>query len=451
MERELPPGAALVLAEPRPGIAGSIEWHTPLEGFARELGSLLGNEREEAESALRQRASELAGLGVSLASSQDQQEKAAARLLSRLAAALAAQAAGLTAPERVFVAGGTPVLACWWRLPAEESDPAASAPPVPAEAPQPAAPWPGAAGPSAPPGAAPTLGQPAQLPPAGAPAGPPFLRAALTALGAFLLASLACYLRAPGFRSAAGAAGSDPAAAAGPADGLEAGLREELDALRDRYRGQLSACVPEAPEPPPDYGDLPGLPVPEGLPATPPPAAGDPPSGLEAAPPPPPAPKPRPRPRPEPRPEPRTDPRQDGQATPRTRPAPGGRLQIPDNPTDLAFLEGCWKSDAGIFNRSGTPLYCIYCFDGNGRATAKVEELDERGRVTQTCTGSATARFSGGKLTIRDSGTRCPSGPGYVPDTVICQPSSGGVAVCTLQSDGGSVIPTRITYQGGRR
>jgi hypothetical protein len=263
----------------------------------------------------------------------------------------------------------------------------------------------------------------------------------------FLLAIFLFWTLSPDFRSAAGAL-PGPALSAGLLPDVEDGLRAELQGLRDRYRDDLRACLPDE-TPPPVDDSPPSLPQPERR-GDPPPSAGDAPQALEAAPPPPPPPPPE---------EPKADPAPAAKPKPATKPNPpkaasapkpkaGGRLQIPQGATDVGFLKGCWKSDAGIFNRMGVPLYCYYCFDGNGHARVRVEEMDRRGRVTQTCTASATARLSGGKLHIRDTGAKCPRPPNYAPDTVVCTPT-GSAANCQLQSDGGKRFPTRITYQGG--
>jgi hypothetical protein len=276
--------------------------------------------------------------------------------------------------------------------------------------------------------------------PAVAQGDPDLLRPALAALGVFLLALLLFFALSPGFRSAAGAL-PGPGPSAGLVPEIEEGLRAELRGLKDRYRDSLRACRPDDALPPVDDEPL-SLPDPEGR-EEPPPSAGDAPRALEAAPPPPPPPTEEPKPDPKPDPKPAEKPKS---AAP--KPKAGGRLQIPQGAKDVSFLKGCWKSDAGIFNRMGTPLYCYYCFDGNGHAKVRVEELDRRGRVTRTCRATATARLSGGKLHIRDTGARCPSPPNYVPDTVVCTPT-GAAANCQLQSDGGRRFPTRITYQGG--
>jgi hypothetical protein len=269
----------------------------------------------------------------------------------------------------------------------------------------------------------------------------------LAALGAFLLVLLLFSALSPGFRKAVGSlsAGVPPPR---PDYGVEAGLREELASLKDLYLDSLAVCRPEEPRPPLAEERF-QLPDPEAWGLEPPPSSGD---GLSAAleavpppPPPPPPPETKPKPKPEAPPRPGRD---DGQP----KPKPGSRLTIPDKPTDMAFLQGCWRSDAGIYS-SGTkqPLYVYYCFKGSsGDMTVRVEELDPSGRVRTVCTTTGKARLAGRGIVIRDNGAKCPAGHNdYVPDTVECSPASGGAARCTLQSDGGRKLQTRITYQGG--
>ncbi|MDR1037841.1 MAG: hypothetical protein LBT40_15160 [Deltaproteobacteria bacterium] len=431
--RELSPVAASVLAEPREGRNGTIEWHSPLSGPARELALLPGPERAAAVAAARQKAAELTGLGTRLSSSGDPSSRAAAGIISRVAATLAARASGVPGPETVWSVGGATVLAGWSaRLPsaAPPSGPAPVAP-VPLSAALPALPqaFPGALVPLPGTALSPPLALSAATPPPvpGAPAaghagedgGQQGLRAALAAVVAFLLAVLLFFLLSPGFRGAATAIPADPLA--GVDAGREEGLRLELADLQGRYRDRLRGCAP-AEEARPDDESPPALPEPERLEE--PPEAGEAPAALEAeAPPPPPPPEPE-------------------------KPKAGSELEIPEDAKDLAFLEGCWKSDAGLINSlTRQPLFCIYCFQPDGKATVRVEELDRSGRLTQTCRATATARLQGGKLRIRDTGARCPNGRRYKPDTVLCSPSKDGAANCTLQSDGGKLARTRITRQ----
>ncbi|MDR1080132.1 MAG: hypothetical protein LBQ79_04040, partial [Deltaproteobacteria bacterium] len=277
MAPELPEGAALTLSEPREAPDARVGWHTPLEGTARELERLPVPARELARSVIRKRAEEFSALGARLADDSSPDVRAAARLASRLSATLASLAAGLDGPERVFVVDGIPVVSGWWQPPApalDESGAPASVSGLPAAVP-------------------PSLAHPPPLqegpmPPSrwgtGA-EGPGLLRPALAALAVFLLSLALFFLLSPGFRRAASAIpAEDPSKGVVP--GLEDGLRGERDGLRELYFRSLLACRPADPDPPLD-DSIPELPAPERR-DTAPPAAGDEPSPLEAAPPPPP-------------------------------------------------------------------------------------------------------------------------------------------------------------------
>jgi hypothetical protein len=257
-----------------------------------------------------------------------------------------------------------------------------------------------------------------------------------------VLAVLLFLLLSPGFRRAASAIpAQDPAA--GLDNAAEDSLQAELSRLKGRYRDTLLACRPVEPEPPPEDEPL-TLPDPERV-EEPPPSAGDAPLAREAAAPPPPPPEPEPEPEPvqepdKPKPKPKPAPKPS-----KPKPKPGGRLEIPEGATDVSFLEGCWKSDAGLTNNWGQPVLCYYCFSGSGKASMRVEEV---GRGSgRKCTASATAKLTGGGLTIRDTGARCGAGPSYVPSTIRCTPSKGGAANCRVQSDGRPSMSTRITRQ----
>jgi outer membrane biosynthesis protein TonB len=275
------------------------------------------------------------------------------------------------------------------------------------------------------------------------------------AAGAFILFIGLFFLLAPGFRKAASAIpASDPTLGVDPS--LEANLRGELRDLKGRYQDSLHACRPEEPPEAPEPLDLPD---PDRLPETPAPSAGDAPEALEAEPPPPPPPEPEPKPDPKPAPKPdpkpaaKPVPKPDPKPAPAPKPKPrysqGEELRLPDNPSDLSFLEGCWKTDAGLRNSStGQPIFDIYCFDGKGHATERTDEYDNKGRKKQTCTATATATVTGGRLRMRDTGSRCPDGTRYNRVTVQCEPRSGGAAQCNYLNDSGKKARVRITYMG---
>ncbi|MDR1040476.1 MAG: hypothetical protein LBR80_09990 [Deltaproteobacteria bacterium] len=334
--KELPAEAAFALARPGKAVGGTVAWLTSLEGLPRELSALTGPERAAAEQELRRRAEEFAGLGGRLSSATSPDARAAARLLSRLSASLAAAAVGIPGPERIFVVGGVPVLCSWWRPPAEEarawavgppvavasgsggvavsgevaaagSSPLAGAPMPLAPSARPVPPVTVAAQVSAPPASETPVYAPS--PPAyGSPpatAGSGLGRMAVAASAAFVLALFLFALLSADIRKAAASIPveaqsvlSDPA--------IESGLRAELDALRSRYDVTLLGCSRE--DTPRIEDGSPDLPEPVRR-SMDPPSAGDGPAALEAAsPPPPPTPPPLPKPKPKPKPKPRPKP-----------------------------------------------------------------------------------------------------------------------------------------------
>jgi hypothetical protein len=466
IEAELTPQAAAFLAEPAvKDREGRIQWLTQLEGPPKELPELTGEEREAAADAVSLRAGELAGFGARLSGSSSGERKLAGRLVTLLASQAAAAASGQGGAARVVVVGGVPVLAGWGLAPVQagagqargghslsEKDSAARGENLAAWAPGvppgliPAS---GAAQPPFPPGQGNPPGQgpgqpcgpgfpygPGQPygPPAASGTAPPYvgvtataapaaagtwdwLKALLTALFVFLLALFVILLVAPDFRGAAVRAAGDPPEL--PDALLEPGLRSELDALRDSYRKTLLACRPEDPKP----AEPEGPPIPEQELVIPPPP-----------PPPPPEPEPEPAAPPEP-PKP-------------TEPAQDAELRIPED-GDLAFLAGCWKSDAGLVSDpGGRPVWYIYCFDGSaGRASVRVDEQRGKGRTT-TCRTTGRAKMDGKSLTIQDQGAKCGGNRQYSPTRVVCSPGKGGAANCTVQSQNRRKLPTRFTYMG---
>ncbi|MDR1313385.1 MAG: hypothetical protein LBQ12_06725 [Deltaproteobacteria bacterium] len=457
---ELPGSFSASLAAPVEGPLGVVYWHTPLEGTPRELAGLPPGDREAACRTLRRMAGEFSALGARLAQLHpDPRElrnpedpgipphsraafgetRAAARLASRLSASFVSVAAGLRCPEKAFVVDGVPVLACWWKPQCPEDT-------VPDPFPEP---W------AAPEALALAPGFPA-APPYPAPAAPEecragFLRPALAALSAFLLALALFWLLSPGFSSASRAArGTDPMD--GTVPGREEGLRAELDGLKGRYFRTLSVCRPDAPEPVPEE-TAPAIPEPERADGAPP-SAGDAPRALEAAAPPAPSPPqraPPDAPAPAPAPPLRAPPDAPARKPQRPRgPAPGSGLIIPAGAKDLSFLKGCWKSDANLLNIWGNHLVYIYCFkDGSGKASVRIEEVSTSVRRGLVCTTTGTAKLVGGRVRIDDRGATCQGGRSYYPVDVVCTPSTGGPANCVVHSSfNGSRQATRFTYVG---
>ncbi|MGE9985120.1 SrfA family protein [Desulfovibrio sp. SGI.169] len=107
------------------------------------------------------------------------------------------------------------------------------------------------------------------------------------------------------------------------------------------------------------------------------------------------------------------------QPTPRPTPKKNEDLNIPGDAAkknDLAFLEGCWTSETGLYSHpSKEPIIAEYCFDKNGKGRRFVRE-----RNGQVCSGSAKARFQGNRLLFNSDSARCPRGGTYVPQKVEC-------------------------------
>ncbi|MDR3175868.1 MAG: hypothetical protein LBU06_04975 [Desulfovibrio sp.] len=110
-------------------------------------------------------------------------------------------------------------------------------------------------------------------------------------------------------------------------------------------------------------------------------------------------------------------------------------LVIPEKSSDYKFLEGSWKSDAGLVSKEdGKPIIVIYTFDANGegKATVKREDGD--------CVGKARAQFTaGGVLRIESEKQVCPSGGRtYAEEIIECSPTGGGRASCRGKSASGA-------------
>jgi hypothetical protein len=128
-----------------------------------------------------------------------------------------------------------------------------------------------------------------------------------------------------------------------------------------------------------------------------------------------------------------TPPKQEPPPTP-TPPTGGNELKIPDKPSDVAplkFLEGCWKSDAGVVERrTKKPIVVTYCFGADGSGTRTVVYSDGK-----TCKGPARAQFDGGTLTIKANPAPCPDGSSFVAETTRCKADAAGTAQCDIMSD----------------
>ncbi len=190
------------------------------------------------------------------------------------------------------------------------------------------------------------------------------------------------------------------------AQGREKALRDELAYLHKEYELRLGLCeqpiepAPVEPEPEP-APPLPELALPE-LP-------------------------------PDPTPVPQKPTLPKAEAKPEAKPQPQPDIMvIPDNPTDLSFLEGCWYAQTGLkSSRTNMPISVKYCFDKQGNGSITLTERDRRGREVQVCKGGARARLNNGKLYIQDLGARCPDGSNYERENINCRNADQSKALCT--------------------
>lgn len=203
------------------------------------------------------------------------------------------------------------------------------------------------------------------------------------------------------------------------AQGREQALRNELERLRREYELRLLACGQRAQVTPPPQPD----PAPE------PPQEVVPPVPDLVIPKPEPEPEPKPKPKPKPKPEPKPEPEPKPQPKPL---AEGDGLVIPQDPSDLSFLEGCWDAQTGLKStRTDMPISVKYCFDDKGNGTVSIIERDRNRRAIQECKGNARARLNGPTLQIEDLGAKCPGGVTYEKERITCRNADGSRALCT--------------------
>jgi hypothetical protein len=112
-------------------------------------------------------------------------------------------------------------------------------------------------------------------------------------------------------------------------------------------------------------------------------------------------------------------------------------LVIPEKPTDLSFLQGCWYSDSHLSGINGNPVKDKYCFDAQGQGSLHPEEMNDSGGVMFVCRATATAQFVGKQLVFIDSGAKCPRGDDYPPYRVVCTSGESGRASCKGSTSSG--------------
>jgi hypothetical protein len=125
-------------------------------------------------------------------------------------------------------------------------------------------------------------------------------------------------------------------------------------------------------------------------------------------------------------------------SVPRMAPDVGDSFVIPEgDQDDLSFLEGCWKSDAGLKNSStGLPLFAIYCLDDKGQGTSTFELYDKKGKRIDTCVGKAVAKRKGESVVIVNDGPRCKKdGAKFTVDTLTCQSDQSQKTACRVENN----------------
>jgi hypothetical protein len=247
----------------------------------------------------------------------------------------------------------------------------------------------------------------------------------LAALLSFLLFFVLAVLLLPGLRDALLVYGMDPLASYGALDDEERRLKGELALLKKNYHGALYACKPEG-----DAGEEPS----DGLSGFGIPEIQDEGEHAEI--------------KPE---EPQSVLVAKADPPPQVPKIQDSSLIIPENPSDLSFLEGCWQNDSGMVNSDTLlPVIYIYCFDKNGNAKIHLDEKNASGIVTETCRTTGKASLSGAKLTIRDNGVVCSRGRSYHRHIIDCARGQGGRASCVVSQEGGTIPPysARFKYMG---
>lgn len=136
--------------------------------------------------------------------------------------------------------------------------------------------------------------------------------------------------------------------------------------------------------------------------------------------------------------------------TPSTAPdartgVPSAPLSIPEQAArtgDTSFLDGAWRSDAGLTDSSGNPIQLGYDFK-DGKGTVKLDRAvgDQR----SVCTGPATPVMNDGELVITQGQIRCADGTTFNAPKVVCTMGADGRANCEGANDDGTTFGVDIT------
>ncbi len=105
-------------------------------------------------------------------------------------------------------------------------------------------------------------------------------------------------------------------------------------------------------------------------------------------------------------------------------------LILPEENTDLSFLEGVWRCETGLVSlTTGAPVVVEYVFDATGQGSISID--GEKG----LCRASVTSTIVDGKVLriVSDEEIPCPQGAAYLGQQIECS-SVGGEAQCFGQN-----------------
>jgi hypothetical protein len=120
----------------------------------------------------------------------------------------------------------------------------------------------------------------------------------------------------------------------------------------------------------------------------------------------------------------------------------GENLQIPVDPKDRSFLEGCWKSISSLIEiHSQKPITATYCFDKNGKGTIQITGgFDCKGNV------QATRSDTGGLKVTGSDQPACVGGTHFSIEEIECE-KSDKQAACTGRPLDNSAPPYKVTIE----
>ncbi|MDR2405743.1 MAG: hypothetical protein LBE27_05170 [Deltaproteobacteria bacterium] len=428
LERSL--GTGNLLADPleKPG---TLEWHTQLSGPITPYTYLRPESKNSVRAALAAISKNMEALGLGLSYGEGKQQEILGQILERLSKTIAAFLSGSPTTLEVFLVGGNLVLSGWGLegrglgLPTEAQKEYAKSvlmtgilPPDTSLS-----------------GALAQGTVPASKSGEGGETLWYILKTAVAALLTFIVLSLLALLLIPGLRNLV-ITGKDRTLGQAYDRGEIASLNERIYTLREKYLDSLDGCSPMEVQ-----LELAALPK----------EANESQEDVEVAqalysvk-----APEPEPAP-PKPQAKPQSKPKATPKSPAKAEPARGKGFTIPEggDPNDLSFLEGCWELTSSLYSTATRmPLTYRYCFNDKGTGTASVKELDDSGRLLDTCTGTINASRRGNSVSISDSGVRCSGGSRYVKCNMSCSNGANNSTNCRGNS-GGNRFTAQFKYLG---